>query len=77
MLILFYGNQEYSRYSTWKELHKDLYPHTQVQSDVYNGGYVLARGNNPKVDWYRCDMTPVLLVDVPKRLRMLQLVLNL
>lgn len=74
MLILFYGNQEFWRYSTWKEMEKDLYPHTQVQSDVYNGGWAYSTTERK---WYRCDRTPCLIEDVPKRLRMLQLVLNL
>lgn len=52
----------------------DLFPHTHVQSDMYNGGFVF---NNITREWYRCDMTPVLIEDVPKVQRMLVLVLNL
>lgn len=74
MIILFYGNQEYGRYIAWKEMKADVFPHTEVQSDVYNGGYVYQTGTR---EWYRCDLTPVLLEDVPKVLRMLVLVLNL
>lgn len=74
MLILFYDNQEFYRYATWKELKVDIYPHTQVQSDVYNGGYVYKTDDHT---WYRCDGMPVLIEDVPKLLRMLQLALNL
>ena len=74
MLILFYGNQEFGRYATWKELKVDIFPHTQVQSDIYNGGYVYKTDDR---NWYRCYDTPVLIEDVPKHLRMLQLVFNL
>ena len=52
----------------------DIFPHTQVQSDVYNGSYVF---NTERREWYRCDGTPALLEDVPKVQRMLALVLNL
>lgn len=74
MFILFYGTQEFGRYIAWNEMQKDVFPHTSVQSDVYNGGYVYATTNRA---WYRCDYTPVLLEDVPKVQRMLVLVLNL
>lgn len=74
MFILFYGTQEFGRYASWKEMKDDIYPHTQVQSDVYNGGYVYHIEFH---EWYRCDLTPVLIEDVPKIHRMLVLVLNL
>lgn len=68
MIILFYGMQEYGRYIAFKEMHKDL------PNEVYQGGYAYTTTERK---WYRCDLTPVLLEDVPKRLRMLQLILNL
>lgn len=73
-LVLFYGNQVYATYIARNELRKDLFPHTSVQADVYNGGYVYATNER---EWYRCDFTPVLIEDVPKVLQMLQLVLKL
>jgi hypothetical protein len=74
MLILFYGTQEYGRYIAWKEMKADISPQDHVPSDVYNGGYVYLTTTR---EWYRCDLTPVLIADVPKILQMLVLVLNL
>ena len=52
--------------------------------DLPDGVYIyFDRSQNPKKPtqfgyngWYRKDLTPVLLEDVPKELRMLQLLLN-
>jgi len=68
MIILFYGTQEYGRYIAWKEMRMD------ISEEIYNGGYVYQTG--PR-EWYRCDLTPCLIEDVPKIQRMLVLVLNL
>jgi hypothetical protein len=74
MITVFYGYQVYGQYENdWRKLRK-LIPPTDP---VYQEAFVYSRGNNPNADWYRMDGTPVLLEDVPKRLRMLQLVLNL
>lgn len=51
----------------------------QKNPEIYNGGYVFLRGvgwyQNDSA-WYRCDMTPVLLEDVPKQLLLLNLILG-
>jgi hypothetical protein len=72
--VLFYGNQVFGEYDSWKEIRKELFPHTEIQTDVYNGGYVYVTTTQ---EWFRCDHTPSLIEDVPKQLQMLALVLNI
>lgn len=74
MITLFYGTQVFAQYPDKKAMSKDIYPHTEVQSEVYNGGFAYM-GDERK--WYRCDLTPCLIEDVPKHFQMLALVLNL
>lgn len=40
--------------------------------EFYSGAYVHTSKNDLR-PWYRCDGTPVLLEDVPKELRLLEL----
>lgn len=44
--------------------------------EYYNGGYLWLGDLKAPPLWRRCDMTPVLLEDVPKELRLLDLVLG-
>lgn len=74
MITVFYGNQIFAEYLTEKEMKKDLYPHTEVQAAVYNEGYLYYSTSGL---WYRPDLTPCLIEDVPKKLQMLALVLGL
>lgn len=71
---VFFGHQIYAQYENMSAMRKDLYPHTDVQVAVYNGGHVY---DSASQEWYRPDMTPVLIEDVPAELRMLHLILNL
>jgi hypothetical protein len=42
--------------------------------EIYNGGYLSATPSNGHgTEWYRCDLIPVRDVEVPKELRMLEL----
>lgn len=42
--------------------------------EVYNGGYISCTpGNGHGTEWYRCDLIPVLDAEVPKELRLLEL----
>lgn len=41
--------------------------------DLYNGAYLYALSSH---NWYRCDLTPVLIEDVPKELRLLALLMS-
>lgn len=74
MLVLFCDNDEIGRGNTWKDIGMHTYPHTAVQSYIYNNGYIYSTGENT---WFRCDITPVLIEDVPKVLQTLVLLLNL
>lgn len=67
--VVFYGTQIYDRCDSTKEFKLSV-----VGPEVYNGGYVYSPESRK---WYRLDLTPVLIEDVPKILRMLILVLNL
>lgn len=49
------------------------YLHTNWGLEIYNGGYLHCYGPKGKSEWYRPDMTPVLLQDVPKELIVLEL----
>lgn len=74
-LYVFHENQLYGEYNNWYCMR--IYGVPPISDDIYQKGYVLSRENNPGIDWYRCDGTPVLIEDVPKPLRMLALILNL
>lgn len=53
------------------------YLHSNWGLKIYNEGYVYAPSNTYRGSpWYRCDLTPVLLEDVPKELRVLVLLLG-
>ena len=43
--------------------------------EVYNGGYLACTPyNHNGTEWFRCDLIPVLLGDVPKELLALELI---
>jgi len=46
--------------------------------EIYNGAYVHVPTRSPwqGCEWFRCDLTPVLLEDVPKELLLSVLLLN-
>lgn len=56
---LIYNQFDSDKYS-WAAISKIL----SAESEIYNGAYLHHNG-----DWYRPDLTPVLLDDVPKELR--------
>ena len=76
---VFYGTQVVGEYANTKEMKLDI----PVDGDIYQGGYCyLGAAHNHEwavrgPGWYRIDMTPVLLEDVPKQLRTMALLLNL
>ena len=54
------------------------YLHSNWGLEIYNGGYIHWPANPHKDSaWYRCDLTPVLLTDVPVELRALCLLLDI
>lgn len=71
---VYYANQVHM---DWFKKPKGVSILSMVGSEVYNGGYLrLKNAILPSVDhqWYRCDLTPVLLEEVPKELRLLELI---
>lgn len=46
----------------------------QLGGEIYNGGYLYLPSENHR--WLRADLTPVLLEDVPKELRLLVLLME-
>ena len=74
--ILFYGGQVVQRFEPDESVTCSYLLHTQWGCEVYNGGYIYwpameVPNNSP---WRRCDLTPVLLADVPKEYRLLALI---
>lgn len=74
--ILFYGGQVVQRFEPGENVSCSYLLHTQWGSEVYNGGYIYWPGvDHDRINaWYRCDLTPVLLADVPKEYRLLALI---
>lgn len=69
---VFYANQLYMDWFVRPPKQSFL---SLLGSEIYNGGYLKGRNGFWKpTDWYRCDQTPVLLADVPKELRLLELI---
>ena len=74
--ILFYGGQVVQRFEPGEIVTCAQYLHTQWGYEVYNGGYL----HWPAMEslygyvWYRPDLTPVMLADVPKEYRLLALI---
>lgn len=69
---LYYANQLVDEF-------EDRYPklaqylHTNWGLEVYNGGYLHVYDYGDVSTWYRPDLTPVLIQDVPKELILLEL----
>jgi hypothetical protein len=73
LIYLYYGHELIDTFANFKDYIKRFCNLTDPPtSDIYQKGYlheVLA--GTPA--WYRCDLTPVLLQDVPKQLQLLAL----
>lgn len=69
---LFYGNQLVA--SLESNRLTSTYIKANYGQEIYDGGYI----HSPQLTttWWRCDLTPVLLADVPKELRALALLLT-
>lgn len=74
--ILFYGGQVVQRFEPGESVTCSYLLHTQWGCEVYNGGYLYwpAMEHFHGHAWHRCDLTPVLLADVPKEYRLLALI---
>jgi hypothetical protein len=48
---------------------------TEIGYEIYNGCYIYIKDEKPP-NWYRGDLTPCLIEDVPKELRALLLILT-
>lgn len=68
-LTVYYAGLVYGEY-TIKE-YRDM--RRSCSKEFYNGAYYKSKHDKT---WYRMDGTPVLLVDVPKNLLTLELLLN-
>lgn len=70
---VFYAGQLYIEFEYPIQFH--VWRRNQVTEDreIYNGALIY---ESTKQEWWNMDMTPVLLNDVPKRLRVLALLLS-
>lgn len=64
LLISFEDN---ASFNNWRRMQPNCWP------EVYNGGYVYRPTDQT---WWRMDITPVLIEDVPKEIRMQALLLT-
>lgn len=71
--FLFYAGQLVQEWDAGEYRNLSQYTHSTWGSEIYNGGYLW---HGSLQEWYRCDLTPVLLEDVPKELLMLKLLLT-
>lgn len=67
---VFYADQVHDEFETFQDLKLIRIAYDR---EIYNGAYVYHRPNG---SWYRMDGTPMFLSDVPKRLRVLVLLLS-
>lgn len=76
MFTVFYAGEVHDEFDSFSDNFKaetlKLF-RTACDQEIYNGAYVHLRTTK---QWYRVDGTPVLLSDVPKRLRVLVLLLS-
>lgn len=73
---LFYAGQLVGEYSSWFPS-MSQFLHTNWGLEIYNWGYLYASKDYGRTyEWFRADGTPVLLEDVPRELRMLNLLLS-
>lgn len=70
-VYVFYAGLLYGEF-TRKEMRTTISPVNTPE--VYNGGYVYLPTD--PIGWYRCDLTPLLIEDVPKELRTAVLLLT-
>lgn len=69
--LIFYAGMLYENLSN-----KTSVPNYVVAlpNEIYQGGYIYMPWlADERIHWHRCDLTPVLLEDVPKELRALAL----
>lgn len=71
MVHLFYGTQLVASFEGQDATPK--FVKNEFGQEIYDGGYIYASEMNTK--WWRCDLTPCLLNDVPKELRALALLI--
>jgi hypothetical protein len=70
---LFYGTQLVDEFLA-SESHINVRIKSVYGQEIYDGGYIFSPSTSTV--WWRCDLTPVLLADVPKELRALALLLT-
>lgn len=71
MVYVFYADRLYADYPSLGLASRAL----QDSSEIYNGGYLYDVRAHPSGHWFRPDMTPALLEEVPKTLQTLLLLL--
>lgn len=71
MLTVFYGEQVWGTFKSWAE-----FKHTETPLEVYNGCYVYMSNDGLNRHWYRGDITPCLIEDVPTVLRTMVLLME-
>lgn len=71
--IVFYAGQVHAEFDYVHAFTEWRRSQATENREVYNGAYVYDRSIR---GWWRMDMTPVLLSDVPKKLRILLLIMS-
>lgn len=72
-ITVFYADRLYGEYDRYSD---PGYAEARSNSEIYNGAYLLIRITNGDRAWYRMDLTPVLLEDIPPSIRALALLLS-
>lgn len=73
MFTVFYADQVHDEFDSTTMFNAWRRDQVAANREVYEGAYIYDKTVN---EWWRMDMTPALLSDVPKRLRVLVLLLS-
>lgn len=65
--LVFYAGQFYGEF--------DHMPSKFEHPEIYEGAYVYQKGNEPGWNWWRCDYTPLHDDEIPKELKVWQILL--
>jgi len=74
-ITVYYAGQMHHEYLDPKTFGEVTWELLNDSREIYNGCYIQLKGFiSYKDGWYRADQTPVLDADVPKELKLLQLI---
>jgi hypothetical protein len=71
---IFYAGMLLEEFSTTATLNTFSKWRKECSNEIYNGAYIFSERESP-TNWFRMDLTPCQLSDVPKELQLLNLIL--